>query len=78
MSKKKINKILNTIIILLLVLISLAYTKKELVDNNENTNEKAVSTLKTNSNLEVYYFDVGQADSILIRKNDNNILIIIL
>ena len=75
MSKKKINKILNTIIILLLVLISLAYTKKELVDNNENTNEKAVSTLKTNSNLEVYYFDVGQADSILIRKNDNNILI---
>ena len=75
MSKKKINKILNTIIILLLVLISLAYTKKELVDNNENTNEKAVSTLKTNSNLEVYYFDVGQADSILIRENDNNILI---
>lgn len=75
MSKKKINKILNTIIILLLVLISLAYTKKELVDNKENTNEKTVSTLKTNSNLEVYYFDVGQADSILIRKNDNNILI---
>lgn len=75
MSKKKINKFLNTIIILLLVLISLAYTKKELVDNKENTNEKAVSTLKTNSNLEVYYFDVGQADSILIRENDNNILI---
>lgn len=75
MSKKKINKILNTIIILLLVLISLAYTKKELVDNNENTNEKTISTLKTNSNLEVYYFDVGQADSILIRENDNNILI---
>ena len=75
MSKKKINKFLNTIIILLLVLISLAYTKKELVDNKENTNEKAVSILKTNSNLEVYYFDVGQADSILIRENDNNILI---
>lgn len=75
MSKKKINKILNTIIILLLVLISIAYTKKELVDNKENTNEKAVSILKTNSNLEVYYFDVGQADSILIRENDNNILI---
>ncbi len=75
MSKKKINKILNTIIILLIVLISIAYTKKELVDNNENTNEKTVSTLKTNSNLEVYYFDVGQADSILIRENDNNILI---
>ncbi len=75
MSKKKINKILNTIIILLLVLISLAYTKKELVNNKENTNEKTVSTLKTNSNLEVYYFDVGQADSILIRENDNNILI---
>lgn len=75
MSKKKINKILNTIIILLLVLISIAYTKKELVDNKENTNEKTVSTLKTNSNLEVYYFDVGQADSILIRENDNNILI---
>ena len=75
MSKKKINKILNTITILLIVLISIAYTKKELVDNNENTNEKTVSTLKTNSNLEVYYFDVGQADSILIRENDNNILI---
>lgn len=75
MSKKKINKILNTIIILLLVLISITYTKKELVDNKENTNEKAVSILKTNSNLEVYYFDVGQADSILIRENDNNILI---
>lgn len=75
MSKKKINKILNTIIILLIVLISITYTKKELVDNKENTNEKAVSILKTNSNLEVYYFDVGQADSILIRENDNNILI---
>lgn len=75
MSKKKINKILNTIIILLIVLISITYTKKELVDNKENTNEKAVSVLKTNSNLEVYYFDVGQADSILIRENDNNILI---
>ncbi len=75
MSKKKINKILNTIIVLLLVLISIAYTKKELVDNKENNNEKAVSILKTNSNLEVYYFDVGQADSILIRENDNNILI---
>lgn len=75
MSKKKINKILNTIIVLLLVLISIAYTKKELVDNKENTNEKAVSILKTNSNLEVYYFDVGHADSILIRENDNNILI---
>lgn len=75
MRKKKINKILNTIIILLLVLITIAYTKKELVDNKENTNEKAVSILKTNSNLEVYYFDVGQADSILIRENDNNILI---
>ena len=75
MSKKKINKILNTIIVLLLVLISIAYTKKELVDNKENTTEKAVSILKTNSNLEVYYFDVGQADSILIRENDNNILI---
>lgn len=75
MSKKKINKILNTIIVLLLVLISIAYTKKELEDSNENTNEKAVSILKTNSNLEVYYFDVGQADSILIRENDNNILI---
>ena len=75
MSKKKINKLLNTIIILLIVLISITYTKKELVDNKENTNEKAVSILKTNSNLEVYYFDVGQADSILIRENDNNILI---
>ena len=75
MSKKKINKILNTIIILLIAIISITYTKKELVNTNENTNEKTVSTLKTTSNLEVYYFDVGQADSILIKDNDNNILI---
>lgn len=77
MNKKKLNKLLNKIILLLLILITIAYTKKELIDNKEKTieNEKTIETSNLSNNLEIYYFDVGQADSILIKDNNNNILI---
>lgn len=77
MNKKKLNKLLNKIILLLLILITIAYTKKELIDNKEKTieNEKTIETSNLSNNLEIYYFDVGQADSILIKDNNNNLLI---
>lgn len=84
MKKNKLNKILNIIILILSLLIVLAYTKKEVIDKTEITNkvvekgnENNKSELQENKKdlLEIYFFDVGQADSILIKEKENNILI---
>ena len=56
---KKVSKII--IILLFLVII-------ELIDNEIYGN-------KNNNKLEIYFFDVGQADSILIKENDKTVLI---
>lgn len=58
------KKFFSVIVILLSVFISLYY------DEIDNTYSKNV-----NSNLEVYFLDVGQADSILIKNNDEAMLI---
>ena len=73
MSKKRINKFLNSIIIILVTLIIVSYIEK----NYEDTFEKKVSNdnVVTNGNLEIYFFDVGQGDSIFIKENDYSMLI---
>lgn len=70
MSSKKLNKVFNKIIVFLIVFIIGAYTKEHLVPNNKNNTEETI-----NSTLEIYFFDVGQADSILIKENDYEVLI---
>ena len=72
MSSKKINKILNKIIVILIVLVIGAYTKDKVLDERK-TSIKTSSI--TDSKLEIYFFDVGQADSILIKENDYAMLI---
>lgn len=75
MNNKKINKLLNKIIFILLVLIGIFYTNKELI-KKDNTSYAMKQTENDDVNkLEIYYFDVGQADSILIKENNYNILI---
>ena len=74
MNKKKLNKLLNKIIILLIILIIGSFIEKELEKNKSVAVSNEVNT-KVDSNLEVYFFDVGQADSILL-KNDNYSMLI--
>lgn len=77
MNKKKLNKIFNKTILILLILIGISYINEELV-KKENTSYAMKETLSkdsSNNNLEIYYFDVGQADSILIKEKNTNILI---
>jgi len=74
MNLKNINKSLNKIIIFLIILIVGVFFKDK-VDNisfafNEDDNQ-----IVDTSNFEIYYFDVGQADSIFIKNNDYTMLI---
>ena len=85
MKKNKLNKILNIIILILSLLIVLAYTKKEVIDKTKTTNKIVEKGNEKNNGLElqenkkdlleIYFLDVGQADSILIKEKENNILI---
>lgn len=47
-------------------------TVQEITSNSASSNSVAVSN---DSSLEIYFFDVGQADSILIKNNNQNMLI---
>ena len=69
------KRILNFIKLLLIFLLLLGlYYILDNYDNKNNIKEDKTITNKTN-NLEIYFLDVGEGDSILIRKNDNNVLI---
>ena len=71
--KKKHKKILSAIIILLLIFYYIT------TNNYEVSNSKQEETIpvinEVTSDLNIYYFDVGQADSILIQNNNTNMLI---
>ena len=80
MKKKKNTK--NTLPILIVILIGLIYgmlndfigqTESKETEVNVNTTPKILENIS--SNLEVYYLDVGQADSILIKCNSEYMLI---
>lgn len=74
---KKINRFFNLIIIVLTILIIILYGYKNIFNGNltENTSDvKKVGSSK-NSEVSVYFLDVGQADSMFITDGTNNILI---
>ena len=71
MNSKKVNKLLNKIIILLLIFIVSLYAKKY-IDKSYGYQDAGINV---NSNLEIYFFDVGQADSIFINNNGYSVLI---
>ena len=71
MNSKRVNKLLNKTIILLLIFIISLYAKKY-VEKSYSYQETGISTT---SNLEIYFFNVGQADSIFINNNDYTMLI---
>ncbi len=64
----KTKKIISFIIAILIVLITTTF-KEEKPKESYSTSNTVTTDLK------VYFFDVGQADSILISNNDKNILI---
>ena len=68
--KKKDKKLLLGIIVVLL-LFAYNFYKEQLNPSNSHTPDTNIVT----SNLNVYFIDVGQADSILISNNNTNMLI---
>ncbi len=72
MNSKKLNKILNKLIVFLIIAIIGLLGKEKILDKKE---EKKPTTNIVDSKLEIYFFDVGQADSILIKEKDYTMLI---
>lgn len=71
--KKKHKKIISAIIAILIVLLYNYYTKDIEPSNANKENVPVIN--EVTSDLQIYYFDVGQADSILILNNDTAMLI---
>lgn len=70
---KRKNKIIGTLIALVLVIIASFLGLEQTKDENNITEQ--VSSIVTDGNLQVYYLDVGQADSIFIQCEGKNMLI---
>ena len=79
--KRKYSKeqIISIVLFLLIVFFIEVYNGNikldNLFDTVKNVNEKEKPASKTLDGLEVYYIDVGQADSVLIRTTGENMLI---
>lgn len=71
--KKKHKKLISAIIAILIVLLYNYYTKDIEPSNANKENVPVIN--EVTSDLQIYYFDVGQADSILILNNDTAMLI---
>jgi len=71
--KKKHKKIISAIIIILLMFYNI--TNKDIELSNSKQDAPTPIANNVTSNLNLYYFDVGQADSILIQNNNTNMLI---
>lgn len=72
----KIKVIESIVAIVILALVGIFGTENEILNQFVNKEEQeTVSQVPTNSNLEVYFIDVGQADSILVKNNDETMLI---
>ncbi|MBQ6477293.1 MAG: MBL fold metallo-hydrolase [Bacilli bacterium] len=70
--KRRVKKKLITLLILLILLFVSWYLEN--YNNKKNEINKRVN-VPTNSNLTIYYLDVGQADSILLSDNGHYMLI---
>lgn len=66
--KKIINKAISIIVVALIIFITNFYNTSK----SSDTNSKIINS---EEKLKVYYIDVGQADSILVKDNDKSMLI---
>lgn len=76
--KKYNNKISNIVYVLITIFIAFSiYLGNEGIekDNGNAINNNTINNIDVNSNLKIYYLNVGQADSILIQNNGQNMLI---
>lgn len=71
--KKKHKKIISAIIILLLIFYYITNNNSEVSNSKQEESIPLINNVT--SDLNIYYFDVGQADSILIQNNNTNMLI---
>lgn len=71
MKIKKIDNLLSKIIILLIFMLVISFIESELSKNSYANINNSIK----DGNIEIYFFDVGEADSILIREKDNSMLI---
>lgn len=71
--KKKHKKIISAIIILLLFFYYITNNNSEVSNSKQEESIPLINNVT--SDLNIYYFDVGQADSILIQNNNTNMLI---
>ena len=72
--KKKHKKIISAIIAIIVILLYNYYTQ-DIEPSNAKKEESIPVTNTVTSNLQIYFFDVGQADSILILNNNTTMLI---
>ena len=72
---KYVRRFLEFIIIIVLTLSCYFYDDIEKYINEFTRDSISNVVLSSPDNLEIYYLDVGQADAILIRHLDNNVLI---
>ena len=71
---KNIDKLLTKIIIMLIVILTVTFIENELAKNSHaNINNDVKEVI--DGSLELYFFDVGEADSILIKENEFSMLI---
>ena len=79
MTEKNKKKFIEAIIILIIAFFTIYYedfTEKTIEDEViQNRNTEEVIEISDGDKLNVYYLDVGQADSILIENNNNYMLI---
>ena len=79
MTKKNKKKFIETVIILIIAFFTIYYedfTEKTIEDEViQNRNTEEVIKISDGDKLNVYYLDVGQADSILIENNNKYMLI---
>lgn len=81
--KKKSKKVVSSIVSLLIILSAFIYYQfgdgfedTEIVQNNYSSKDEVVtSNVSVSSDLEIYFFDVGQADCIFVSNDGKNMLI---
>lgn len=71
---KKSQKFVLSLVIFLVAIIGTFYQEKDEV-KNINKREEVVNTINYDHDLSVYFIDVGQADCILVKDNDEYALI---
>ena len=76
MKKKKKKEIIKYVLLFIIIIASIFYSDiEDFITRNEITSSVSDVVNYDADNLQIYYVDVGQADCILIRYKDKNLLI---